>query len=34
MTDLPWIQCAPSLPYFAADRGDPWTSIGQNDSTP
>ncbi len=32
MTDLPWIQRAPGLPYFITDHGDSWTPIGQNDA--
>ncbi|HEY0203190.1 MAG TPA: hypothetical protein VGC15_03445, partial [Acetobacteraceae bacterium] len=34
MTDLPWIQRAPGLPYFITEHGDPWTPIGQNDAMP
>ncbi|MBV9863597.1 MAG: hypothetical protein JO267_15775 [Alphaproteobacteria bacterium] len=32
MTQLPWIQRAPGVPYFMTDRGEPWTPIGQNDA--
>ena len=34
MPDQPWIQCAPGLPYFVTEHGDPWTPIGQNDAIP
>ncbi len=34
MTDLPWIQRAPGLPYFVTEHGDAWTPIGQNDAIP
>jgi mannan endo-1,4-beta-mannosidase len=29
---LAWIKVAPGVPYFADERGDPWTPIGQNDA--
>ena len=27
-----WITCAPELPYFLTEDGEPWTPIGQNDA--
>src|SRR5579875_692920 len=32
LATLPWIQAAPSAPYFIDEAGDPFTPIGQNDA--
>ena len=29
---LPWVEVAPSAPYFITEDGAPWTPIGQNDA--
>ena len=31
-TGLPWVQVAPSAPYFITEDGAPWHPVGQNDA--
>src|SRR4051794_10567570 len=32
VAELPWVEVAPGVPYFATDQGELWTPIGQNDA--